>query len=59
MTDAVLPVGNYTIEGDTLKISVILVKSNQPIGKEVVVSGKVSEEEKAIKQLKADIMKFI
>lgn len=59
MTDAVLPVGDYTIEGDTLKISVILVKNNQPIGKEIVVTGKTNEPEKVIKQLVEAIMKLL
>jgi len=51
MTYAVKPAGNHTIEGDTLKISVILVKNNQPIRKEISVKGNVSETEKVIKKL--------
>lgn len=51
MTDGVLPVGDYTVEGDTLKISVILVKNKTPVGKEIVVTGKASEAENVIKQM--------
>ena len=51
MTDAVQPVGDYTVEGETLKISVVLVRNNEQVGKEITVTGKVSEAEKVIKQL--------
>ena len=59
MTDAIQPVGDYWVEGDTLKISVILVKNNQPIGKEIVVTGNVNKVEKVIKQLIEAIIKLI
>lgn len=51
MTDAVLPSGDYSIEGDRLKISVILVKNNALLGKEIIVTGHASEAEQIIKQL--------
>lgn len=51
MTDAVLPVGDYMIEGDELKLSVILVKNNAPVGKEITLAGKADEAKKVIKQL--------
>jgi WD40 repeat protein len=51
MTDAIQPVGDYIIEGDTLKISMILVRNNAPFGKEINVNTKILEAEKAIKQL--------
>lgn len=57
MTDTILISGDYTIEGDTLKISVILVKNNAPIGKEIVVTGKLIEKETLIKQFVVEIMK--
>ena len=50
MPDAVQIVGDYMIEGDTLKISVILVKNNQLIGKEIVSNGNVNGMEKLIKK---------
>ena len=59
MTDAVQPVGDYTIEGDNLKISVILVKNNTPVGKEIVVTGKLSEIEIVIKQLVEAVMQSL
>lgn len=55
MTDGVLPVRDYTIEGDVLKISVILVKNNAQIGKEITVTGKTSEAENLIKQIVAAV----
>lgn len=50
MTDAIPPVGDYTIEGDSLKVSVVLVKNNAQVGKEITVTGKASEPEKVVKQ---------
>ena len=57
MTDAILISGDYTIEGDTLKISGILVKNNATIDKEIIVTGKTSEKETLIKQFVVEIMK--
>jgi len=37
---------SYTIEGDTLKIPVIPVRNNVPVGKEITATGKLSELEK-------------
>ena len=59
MSDAVLPVGDYTVEGDRLKISVILVRNNLPVGKEIAVTGNMSEAEKTIKQLVQAVMQSI
>jgi len=59
MTDAFQPVGDYTIEGDTLKISVILVKNNKPVGKEITVDGKVDEKEIVISRLVEAVMRAL
>ena len=59
MTNAVQPVGDYTIEGDMLKISVILVIYNQPIVKEIVVKENVSKAEKVMNQLFALIVQSL
>ena len=59
MTDAVLPSGDYTIEGDVLKISVILVKNNVLIWKEITVTGKTSEAGKIIKQIVEAVMQSL
>ena len=51
MVDAITPSGGYTVEGDTLKITVVLVRNNETIGREISVAGKVSEKETLVKQL--------
>ena len=56
MVDAFQPSGTYTVEGDELKISLVLVKNNAPVGKEFIVSGKASEAENVIKQVVKAIM---
>ena len=42
MTDAILPTGDYTVEGDKLTISVILVRNNATFGREITVTGSAS-----------------
>ncbi len=59
MTDAAQPIGDYTIEGDTLKMTVILVKNNAPLGEEITVTGKASEAEKVVKQLIEAVMQSL
>jgi WD40 repeat protein len=51
MPDAVMPSGDYTVDGETLTINLVLVKNSQPYGKEIVVSGKVADKEALIRQL--------
>ena len=57
MVDAVVPSGSYSVTGDELKITVVLVRNDEPVGKEISVSGKVSEKEALVKQLAAAIVK--
>jgi hypothetical protein len=59
MTDAVQPIGDYTIEGDTLKVTMILVKDNAPIGKEITITGKVGDLRTVTKQLVEAVMKSL
>ncbi len=56
MTDAILPTGDYTVDGDTLKISVILIKNNVPLGSEIAVVGRLAEREQLVKKLVAQII---
>jgi WD40 repeat protein len=51
MSDAIRPEGDYLIEGETLKISLVLVKNSVQQGKEIIVSGNVGQPEKVIKAL--------
>lgn len=58
MTDAIIPSGTYTMEGETLTVSVVLYRNDQQVGKEITVSGKVSEKETLIKTLVAQIIEM-
>lgn len=51
MPDAIIPNGDYTIDGESLTINLVLFKNDQPFGKEIVVRGKVAEKEALIRQL--------
>ncbi len=55
MTDAITPSGNYTVDGDNLQITVVLVRNNAQIGKEIIVSGKLSDKEGLIKEIVAKL----
>jgi hypothetical protein len=57
MTDAIVPSGGYRIEGENLTITIVLVQNNQPLGKEISITGKVSEKEELIKRLVAEIVR--
>lgn len=57
MTDAIIPSGLYSIEGDTINLNLVLYRNDIQVGKEIRLSGKVSEKEQLIKQLVAEIIK--
>lgn len=59
MTDAITPSGAYTVEGESLKISVVLVRNNNPVGQEITVTGKVIEKEQLVKQVVAAIIQSV
>jgi hypothetical protein len=58
MTDAILPTGDYTFEGDKLTISVILVKNNAPFGREIMVTGSQSNLDAVIKDLAGQLIRI-
>ena len=51
MPDAFIPSGDYVVDGEKVTISLILVRNEQPVGNEIVVSGTISEKEALIRQL--------
>jgi WD40 repeat protein/uncharacterized caspase-like protein len=57
MPDAIIPSGGYTIDGDDITITAVLVKNNEPFGSEIKVAGKVSAKEELVKRLVAEIVK--
>lgn len=57
MTDAIIPSGLYSIEGDTINLNLVLYRNDIQVGKEIRLSGKVNEKEQLIKQLVAEIIK--
>ena len=57
MLDAVTPSGAYKIDGETLTITIVLVKNNKLSGEEIKISGNVGEKEKLIKQVSDEIIK--
>jgi len=57
MTDAITPSGGYSVDGENLTITVVLVRNNEPVGKEISVAGKLSEKEKLVRQLVAEMIK--
>jgi len=59
MTDAIRPEGDYSVEGETLKISVILVKNSAAQGKEITVMGNVNQPEKVVKQLTEAVLQAL
>lgn len=58
MNGAFEPSGTYSVEGDVLKISLILTKSGNRIGDEIVVTGSVGEKENLIKTLVSRIIEI-
>jgi WD40 repeat protein/uncharacterized caspase-like protein len=56
MPDAVTPSGDYSLEGDRLTISIVLVKNNEPLGSEIKVSGNVNEKDILISRLVSQIL---
>jgi hypothetical protein len=59
MADAIRPEGDYSVEGETLRISVVLVKNSASQGKEIAVTGKVGQPEKVITQLVEAVMRSL
>ncbi len=55
MPDAITPAGDYTVNGEELSISVVLVRNNQRVGNEIRVNGKPSEMDALVKELVAKI----
>jgi hypothetical protein len=51
MPDAFIPSGDYSIDGDTITITLVLVKNGSPVGKEIVATGPMSDKEALIRQL--------
>jgi uncharacterized caspase-like protein len=59
MIDANKPSGGYSVDGENLIITVVLVRNNEQVGKEISVAGKLSEKEKLIGQLVVEMIKAV
>lgn len=57
LPNAVTPSGGYIVDGENLTITLVLVRNNEPFGKEISATGKVSEKETLVKRLVAEIVK--
>ncbi len=56
MTDAITPSGLYSLEGDTLRVNVVLTRKEERLGKEISVTGKANEKTEVVKRLVAAII---
>ncbi len=56
MTDAITPSGLYSLEGDTLRVNVVLTRNEERLGKEISVTGKANEKTEVVKRLVAAII---
>ena len=59
MIDANKPSGGYLVDGENLTITVVLVRNNEQVGKEISVAGKLSEKENLIRQLVVEMIKVV
>lgn len=51
MPDAYLPSGDYSIEGETITINLILVRNDQPVGAEIIVTGNITDKKDLMQRL--------
>jgi hypothetical protein len=51
MPDAYLPSGDYSVDGESLTVNLVLVRNGRPAGPEIVVRGTVSDKEALMRRL--------